>query len=296
MADGQPHKKKYGSYPFISVVFSITLALFLVGLFGLLVIYSEELGRLARENVKIQVYLKSQLEDAEIKEIEKKLTTANFVLKDPSKKTVVFVSKEEAAKQFIKDTGEDFQKFLGENPLRNAFLVNLDPAFHDKKKMNEIKLAVEKINGVFQVYYVEDLIVSVNKNIGTVGLVLLAMASLLLIVVVLLINSTMRLALFSQRFLIRSMQLVGATRAFIQGPFILRAAMHGAMAGVVAGIGVWVVIKVGNRRIAELSMLENRERIYMLLVSLLALGIFVAVVSTWRAVSRYLRLSLDELF
>ena len=108
-------KKKLGSYPFVSVVFSITMALFVVGLFGVLVIYSAELSRLVKENVKIQVYLKNQLGEAEIKSIKKLLTTSDFILKDSSKQTLVFVSREDAAKQFIKDTGEDFQKFLGEN-------------------------------------------------------------------------------------------------------------------------------------------------------------------------------------
>ncbi|HRI78271.1 MAG TPA: permease-like cell division protein FtsX, partial [Cyclobacteriaceae bacterium] len=110
-------KKKLGSYPFISVIFSITMALFVVGLFGVLVIYSQELARIVKENVKLQVYLKNQLSEADVKAIKKQLASADFVLKDTSKQVLIFISKEEAAKQFIQDTGEDFQKFLGENPL-----------------------------------------------------------------------------------------------------------------------------------------------------------------------------------
>ncbi|MBY0433506.1 MAG: permease-like cell division protein FtsX [Cyclobacteriaceae bacterium] len=289
-------QKKLGSYPFVSVVLSITLALFSVGVFGVLVIYSGELARLVKENVRIQVYLKNQLEEKDVKAIEKQLASANFILKDQSKNPLLFVSKEEAAKQFIKDTGEDFQKFLGENPLRDAYLVTIDPAFHDKKALNEIKAKVEKINGVFQVYYVESLVESINKNIAKIGLVLLGLASLLLVVVVLLINNTLRLALFSQRFLIRSMQLVGATRSFIQGPFLWRALMHGAIAGVIASGLLWGLIQFGHRKIEELQLVQNQERILILLASLLALGIFVAVISTWRAVQKYLKLSLDELY
>lgn len=289
-------QKKLGSYPFVSVVLSITLALFSVGVFGVLVIYSGELARLVKENVRIQVYLKNQLEEKDVKAIEKQLASTNFILKDPSKNPLLFVSKEEAAKQFIKDTGEDFQKFLGENPLRDAYLVTIDPAFHDKKALNEIKAKVEKINGVFQVYYVESLVESINKNIAKIGLVLLGLASLLLLVVVLLINNTLRLALFSQRFLIRSMQLVGATRTFIQGPFLWRALMHGAIAGVIASGLLWALIQFGHRKIEELQLVQNQERILILLASLLALGIFVAVISTWRAVQKYLKLSLDELY
>ena len=289
-------KKKVGSYPFVSVVVSITLALFVVGIFGVLVIYSDELSRIAKENVKMQVYLKNQLDEKTVKAIEKKLSDADFILKDKTKKPLQFVSKEEAAAQFIKDTGEDFQKFMGENPLKDAYLVTIDPAFHDKKKLAEIKARIEKVNGVFTVYYVESLIESVNKNIAKIGIVLLAMAGLQLLVVVLLINNTLRLALFSQRFLIRSMQLVGATKTFIQKPFIFRAFLHGAIAGLLASGMIWLTIQYGHRKIEDLELIKNEERVLTLLASLLAMGIFVAVISTWRAVRKYMQLSLDELY
>lgn len=288
--------KKLGSYPFISVVLSITLALFVVGLFGVLLIYSQELGRMVKENVRIQVYLKSTIQEDERLALEKKLKSSDFILKDSTRQRMVFVSRQEAAKQFIQDTGEDFQKFLGENPLRDAYLVNVDPAFHDKKSLAEIKTRLEKEKGVFQVYYVESLIESINRNIAKIGLVLLGIASVLLLVVVLLINNTLRLALFSQRFLIRSMQLVGATRFFIQGPFILRSMLLGALAGLMACGMIYGLIRYGHARVEELQLLENKSRLLILLASLLAMGIFVAAVSTWRAVSRYLKLSLDELY
>lgn len=294
--DTRSKYKKLGSYPFISVVLSITLALFVIGLFGLLVIYSQELGRLVRENVRIQVYLKNTVTEEERLAMEKKLRASDFTLKDTARQTVTFVSKQAAAKQFIQETGEDFQKFLGENPLRDAFLVTLDPAFHGKQQLADIKARLEKDKGVFQVYYVETLIESVNRNIAKIGLVLLGVAGVLLLVVVLLIHNTLRLALFSQRFLIRSMQLVGATRMFIQGPFILRSMGLGALSGIIAIGLLWGLIRYGNSKVEELRLLENQERLLILLASLLALGIFVAAVSTWRAVSKYLRLSLDELF
>lgn len=288
--------KKLGSYPFVSVVFSITLALFVIGLFGVLVIYSQELGRVVKENVKIQVFLKSTVVKEDLPAFERYLSNSDFILKDTAKKAITFISKEEAAKQFIQDTGEDFKKFLGENPLRDAYLVTIDPAFHDKKKLADIKTRLEKMKGIFQVYYVETLIESVNKNIAKIGLVLLGLASLLLLIVVLLIHNTVRLALFSQRFLIRSMQLVGATRGFIQWPFVLRAMLNGAISGLLAGALLWFIIRYGHTKIEDLHLIENQERIIILLVSLLGLGMFVAVVSTWRAVQRYLKLSLDELY
>lgn len=289
-------KKKLGTYPYLSVVLSVTLALFVIGVFGLLLIYSKELERVVRENVKIQVYLKNHLTEAQRLQIEKNLATRYFLPKQSTMKSVQFVSRDEAAQQFIQETGEDFKKFLGENPLRDAFLVSVDPAFHDKPSMARIKTEVEQINGVFQVYYIENLIDSINQNVTKIALVLLGLASLLLITVVLLINNTLRLALFSQRFLIRSMQLVGAKRWFIQRPFLFRASLHGLLSGLIASGLLVATISFANKRVDDLDLIQNTNRIIILLGSLLILGIVVAVLSTYRAVRKYLRLSLDELY
>jgi cell division transport system permease protein len=289
-------KKKLGSYPYISVVLSITLALFVIGVFGLLVIYSSELERVVRENVKIQVFLKNQLTPVQRLQIEKNLSSRYFIPKKNHQSAIQFISKEEAAKQFIRETGEDFQKFLGENPLRDAFLVNIDPAYHDPKSMAKIKGEVEQVSGVFQVYYVESLIDSINKNVTRIGLVLLGLAAILFLTVTLLINNTLRLALFSQRFLIRSMQLVGAKKWFIQRPFLARATLHGFLAGAVACGLLIGLISFANRKVEDLTLIQNTNRIGMLLGILLLTGVLVAVVSTLQAVRKYLKLSLDELY
>jgi cell division transport system permease protein len=289
-------KKKLGSYPYLSVVLSITLALFVIGVFGLLLIYSKELEQIVRENVKIQVYLKNHITEAQRLQIEKNLNSRYFISKNITGKSIQFIPKEEAAKQFIKETGEDFQKFLGENPLRDAFLVPVDPVYHEKSSMAKIKREVEQISGVFQVYYVENLIDSINKNVTRIGLILAGLAALLLFTVVLLINNTLRLALFSQRFLIRSMQLVGATRWFIQRPFLFRASLHGMLAGVIASGLLVALISLANQRIEDLNLIQNNNRIGILLGIMIVLGIFVAVFSTYRAVRKYLKLSLDELY
>ncbi|MEQ8424533.1 MAG: permease-like cell division protein FtsX [Cyclobacteriaceae bacterium] len=289
-------KKKLGSYPYFSVVFSISLALFVIGVFGALIIYSKELERVVRESVKIQVFLQSRVTEAQRLQIQKTLTAKPYTAKERPGGSVQFVSKDEAAKQFIKETGEDFQKFLGENPLRDAFVVSIDDAYHEPAKLAGIKTEVEKLNGVFQVYYVESVIDSINKNVTKISLILLGIALLLLSTVVLLINNTVRLALFSQRFLIRSMQLVGAKSWFIQRPFLYRASLHGFIAGVIASLLLVTLILVGNRRIEDLQLIQNTERLAVLAVSLLITGILVALLSTFRAVNKYLKLSLDQLY
>ena len=252
-------KKKLGSYPYFSVVFSVSLALFVIGVFGALIIYSRELERVVRESVKIQVFLQTRVTEAQRLQIQKTLTSKPYVARHHPEGAIVFVSKEDAAKQFIKETGEDFQQFLGENPLRDAFLVHIDENFHEAKKLTAIKAEVEKINGVFQVYYVENVIDSINKNITKISLILLGIAILLLFTVVLLINNTVRLALFSQRFLIRSMQLVGAKSWFIQKPFLYRALGHGLLAGIIASLLLFGLISAGNEKVEDLQLIQNNS-------------------------------------
>jgi cell division transport system permease protein len=289
-------KKKLGSYPFLSVVFSITLALFVIGVFGALVIYSRELERAVRQNIRIQVYLKNQITPTQQKQIENALRARYFVPQQSPTEAITFISKDEAARQFLKETGEDFKKFLGENPLRDAFLVRVDDRYQDATSLAKIKVEVEKMNGVFQVHYVENVVESINKNVTKIALILIGLAGLLLAVVVLLINNTLRLALFSQRFLIRSMQLVGARHGFIQRPFLLRALWHGALSGLLAGALLAGALYLAHQRIEELALIQNNRQLVMLVGSLVVMGIFVAIVSTWRAVHKYLKLSLDELY
>jgi len=289
-------KKKLGSYPFVSVVFTITLALFVIGVFGTLLIYSEELKRIVKDSIKVQVYLNNGLTEGRIKEIEKQLINSDFTLKNSQQSAVIFLSKEKATEQFIKDTGEDFQKFLGENPLRDAFLVTIDPAFQQKNELAKIKTSIEKLPDIFEVFYIENFIESINNNFTRISIILISVALFLLLAVILMINNVIRLALYSQRFLIRSMQLVGATKGFIIRPFILRALLFGIMSGAVACSLLWFIVRFGTDKIPELKLIEDLSRFFILLCGLFGMGIVVSVISTWRAVLKYLGLSLDELY
>ena len=286
-------KKKLGNYPFVGVIASITLALFVTGLFGVLVIYSQELERLVRENVRMQIYLKSGLTDTQRLQVEKSIESLPYI---NANEGIQFVSKEEAAKNFIDETGEDFNQFLGENPLHDAYLVNILPAYHSPEEMEKVKTEITKMIGVYQVFYVESLIESINRNVLRVGLVLLGLVIILVFTVVLLINNTIRLALFSQRFLIRSMQLVGAQRGFILRPFLLRAILYGLSAGLFASVSIWSLVKYANSEIEDLSLLMNVDSFVILMSTLLLLGIIVAFTSTLISIQKYLKMSLDELY
>lgn len=284
-------RKTLGSYPSVSVIFSITLALFVIGLFGLLIVYSNELERVVRESFKVQVFLKNELTDSARTALKSKIAKAEGIAPG----TLVYISKEEARKKFIQETGQDFS-FLGENLLRESFQFGVSVSHQDSAKLLAMSQSLTKLSGVFQVHYQESSITSINKNRNKIGLVLFGMATILFVVVILLINNALRLALFSQRFLIRSMQLVGATRSFIQRPFLIRSSLYGFVGGLVSSGLLMGMLAYANRRIPELEAIQNTERILIVLGSLVALGIFVALLSTYSAVSKYLKLSLDELY
>jgi cell division transport system permease protein len=289
------HKKKLGGYPATGVVISITLALFVVGLFGLVLIYSQQLERQVRQNIRMQVYLKSNVSETQRLEIKNKLLSLDFVSKN-EKQELTFVSKEEAAKKFIAETGEDFKNFLGENPLRDAYLIGIDEKYHSRGQMDTIRQEIQKMSGVYQVFYVEGLIEAVNENVTKIALILAGLILILLITVALLINNTLRIALFSQRFLIRSMQLVGARKWFIQRPFLYRAAGYGLLSGVLASAIMWLISDYAQREITDLKVLHDQEQFILLLTILLVVGVLVAVLSTFFSIRKYLRMSLEELY
>lgn len=288
------HKKKLGGYPATGVIVSTSLALFVVGLFGLLLLYSQQLEKQVRQNIRMQVYLKPNVSETQRLEIRNKLLALDYVSK--GEESVTFISREEAAEKFIAETGEDFTSFLGENPLRDAFLIGIDPAYHTSAKMDTIKTEISHMNGVHQVFYVEGLIDAVNENITKIALVLVGLILILMLTVVLLINNTLRIALFSQRFLIRSMQLVGATKSFIQRPFLLRAAGYGLLSGAIASGIIWLVSDYAQRKVTDLESLHDREQFLILLAILLVCGMIVAVLSTFFSIRKYLKMSLEELY
>lgn len=289
-------KKKLGSYPYVSVVFSISLALFVIGLFGLLILHANRLTRIIKENIEIQVYLNRTISENDKIKIRKTLSNKDYIAVVNGQPQISFVSKEEAARDFIEETGEDFIQFLGENPLRDAYIINVKPENYTTEDLQKIRLDIERISGVFEVTYVESLINSINKNVTKISIVLVSFAALLVIIVAILINNTIRLALFSQRFLIRSMQLVGATRRFIKKPFLIRSFMHGILGGIFASVLLLLILNYANQQIEDIEKLQEPSKIVVLFVSLLFLGGFMGFLSTYRAVNKYLKMSLDELY
>jgi cell division transport system permease protein len=290
-------KRKLGSYPYFSVVFSISIALFIVGLLGLLLLHSRKLTHLIKENIEIQVYLNKEVSKSELNQIRLSFEQADFVSKDlDMTPQITFISKEDAAENFIAETGEDFASFLGENPLRDAFTINISENHQSEAQMTSIKERILKFPGVFEVIYVNDLIDIINKNIKNLSLILAGFASILILVVIILINNTIKLALFTQRFLIRSMQLVGATNGFIRRPFLFRSIAHGFLSGIIASLAIYGISEYAYSKIDDLIMLKEVNQLYILFGFLVLLGSFLGLFSSLRSVNKYLKLSLDELY
>ena len=176
------------------------------------------------------------------------------------------------------------------------FEVSIDPAYHDTLSLNKIKVSLEKMSGVIDALYEKDFLNDVNRNFTKISAGLLGIAVILLVTVILLINNTLRIALFSQRFLIRSMQLVGARRWFIQRPFVFRAALYGMIAGLIACGLLFGLTNYAYSKIDNLIQLHNQQHFMMLLGIVIATGILIAVVSTFFSIQKYLRMSLDDLY
>lgn len=289
-------KKKLGNYPHLMVVFSITLALFVIGVFGLLLIHAEKLSQRVKESIEMQVYLDRDLTEVQRVRLQKAFAAKEYIAFQNDTAQVRYISKEEGAKAFLDETGEDFMAFLGDNPLRDAYVLRIDANHSSSAMLKSIKSDLEEIDGVYEVQYVESLIESINQNIRKISIILLGFAAILVLVVIILINNTIKLALYSQRFLIRSMQLVGATSFFIQRPFLKRAAWQGMASGILASVLIFSLMHYAYNEITELQLLRNDEQTYILMGAMVILGMIIGFMSSYRAVRKYLGMSLDELY
>jgi len=283
-------KKKVGNYPYFTVMFSITLSLFVVGLFALIFLHAHKLSQIVKENIEVNVILNSSITPAGIETVQEVISSQPYLA------GIKFISKDEAKQIFIKEYGEDFTKALSDNPLYASFVIRVNPAFSDSSNLKTITKQLQQVDGVKEVYYREDIINKVNENIKTLSFIFIGFSLILILTSVLLINNTIKLAFYSQRFLIRSMQLVGATKGFIQRPFLWHAIVQGFFSGIIASVFLSGLMYYAYGEIKELRLLKEYDSILIVLGSLLILGIVIGFLSSYRAVNRYLKMSLDELY
>ncbi|MEL6539211.1 MAG: permease-like cell division protein FtsX [Bacteroidota bacterium] len=291
-----PRKRNLGSYPIMSIVLSTMLALLVIGLFGLLLLHASKLSRIIRENVQVQVYLNKYVTETQTLRIQQVLHQKEYVLRQGGHPQLHFLSKEAVAQKFVQETGENFLNVLDRNPLRAVYLVHITPSYQDEHQLQYIKQELEELEGVFEVDYIANFVASMNSNIIRIGIALGSFAMVLLMAAVVLMHNTIKLAIYAQRFLIRSMDLVGATPAFIRKPFVLRGVLVGLLAGTMADSLLLLLLHYANKQATILTTLQEPAQVFALLGGVLSLGVLVSFLSTYNAVNRYLRMSLDDLY
>ena len=289
-------KKNVGAYPTGRILFSLTLALLLIGACGLLAIQSKQLVTNVREGNEVRAFLDNDLDSSGRLALAKTIEQQPFVVMTDGKPQIRYVSKDDAAREFIAETKEDFTKFLTDNPLHSSYRIRLREDYFAEEKLKEVKAVVEKLDGVYEVVYPENMVDNINRNITKIYAVMAGFALALLIIIVVLMNNTIRLALYSQRMLIRSMQLVGATNGFITRPFLMRGITQGLLAGLISAFLLAIGWYVSLLGLPELNTLTDPRQLLMLAGGLVVLGIIIGLLSTLQAVNRYLDLSLDELY
>lgn len=280
--------KKAPSY--IYSIIGISLVLFLLGTIGWLVINGRSMTRYFKEQVELQVILHDNTREDKSKELQEILQKQPFV----SKSTIV--SKEAAAEQMKKDMGEDFMQLLDVNPLYTSIKLNLKSAYVNTDSINKIRQFLMQSNIVREVSYEKVVVDKMNATFRKIGMVLGAIALILFIAVIIIIDNTVRLAMFSNRLLIKTMQMVGATRWFIAKPFDRRAIVTGLISGLIAVAGLFLLMYFAGSVVTQLSIFHDYTSISILVIAILLLGILISVLSTHRSVVKYLKLKLDDLY
>jgi cell division transport system permease protein len=287
-------EKKAGSgrlrASYITSIISIMLVLFMMGLLGLIILHGKKLSDYVRENISVSVMIRETAADDVVLSYMKRLEKTSYV------KKAEFVSREQAARELSSELGEDFVQFLGYNPLPASIDLQLRAEYANSDSIARIEKQLLSSSLVKEVVYQKSLIDQVNSNIRKITFVILGFSLILLIISVILISNTIKLSIYSRRFLIRSMQLVGATESFIRKPFIRRSLIHGLIASIVSILLLVATIFAARQRIPELAVLEDMEQLAFFFAGVLVVGVVLSALSTWFAVNRYLRMKVDHLY
>ena len=281
-------RKLISSY--FSVTLSITLVLFLLGLLGFLLINVKNFTDSYKEHLIIHVFLKDTAKEADIEQLQKSLSLASYT------KQVEFISKEQAAQSFSEEIGEDFISFIGDNPLENSFDLALKADYVTPQKMEEVKESILQNASVKEVNYDKDSVKKIHSNIQSISLVILAVSAIFTVVAMLLINASIRLSVYSKRFIIKTMQLVGATKAFIRRPFIITNIWLGILSAILACAALAFTFYAIDQSWAEWGLIMHYRDFIWVGAALFLIGVFLSWISTYFAAQRFLNLHTDELY
>ena len=279
-----------GSY-FMSLM-SITLVLFLLGVFALLMMHAQKLSNHIKENIGFEIVMNSNVKEANILRLQKELDAM------PAVKSTEYITKEEAIRRLSDDLGEDFLQWLGneENPLLPSIDVRFNADYANNDSIAAIQTQLLKNTDVKEVFYQESLVNVINQNVNRIGIALMAASLILLIIAITLIRNAIRLSIYSKRFLVRSMQLVGATPAFIRRPFIKSGIAQGFFGALLADLFLALLLYGLTQRVPELSLIQDYKIVIGIFVGIIGLGILLGGLSTRSALRKYLHADVDRLY
>lgn len=273
-----------------TTVLSITLVLFMLELVGLIMLNAKKLSDYVKENITLSVIMQDDVSQADIILLRKSIDA------EPYRKSTEYITKQQAADELKKELGENFVEFLGYNPLLPSIEINVKAEYANNDSLAVIQQQLSKNSGVKEVYYQKSLVQTVNKNLRKIGITLLGFSAILIIIAIALINNTIRLSVFSKRFLIKSMQLVGATQRFIRRPFLLKGILHGFIGSLLAIALLIGTIYLIYRGFPELIDLADIDLYFSLFVGVILVGLIFTWISTYFAVRKFLKIKTDNLY
>lgn len=282
-------KRRLRSSYFTSLI-SISLVLFMLGLVGILFINTNKISEIVKENIGFSVIMKEGIKEADILRLQKNLDATRYV------KSTEYITKERAAKEFQQEYGEDFVNFLGYNPLLSSIEVKLYARFANTDSVAMIEKDLKNLDQVKEIYYQKSLLHLIDQNVQKISAIILMFCGLLFVIAISLINNTIRLSVYSKRFLINTMQLVGATSSFIRKPFLYKSILHGIYGTIIAVTLIVLTLFWAEKQLDDIVKLTDLTSIFLLCLILLCMGVVINVISTYFAVNKYLKLKTDDLF
>ena len=274
----------------VSVIISLSLVLFVVGLLSLVLINAQKLSNYVKENIGFSIMIKEDIKEIELIEFNKILDAEDFT------KSTRFISKEQATKELEKDLGEDFVSFLGYNPIMASIDVKLNSSYANNDSLQNISSRLEKSDIVYEVFYQKNLIKKLNSNVGKISFFLICISLVLFFIAFALINNTIRLSVYSKRFIIKTMRLVGAENSFIQKPFLITGVYQGLYSAIFAIFMLIGSIQLIQNETATILNINDLQIIGLVFIVLFCSGIIISGTSTFFAVRKFIYLNEGELY
>lgn len=275
---------------YFTTIISISLVLFVLGLMGLLVLNAKKLADYVKETITFSVFIKENSKEVEIRRLQKDLDASYYV------KSTKFVDKEQAAKILEQELGSDFIQFLGYNPLLASIEVKLHARYANPDNISLMIKELQNNPFVDEVYYQKSLVHAINENVKNISVILLLFGGLLLLIAITLINNTVRLLVYSKRFIINTMQLVGATKAFIRKPFLYKSVYYGIFGSLLSILLLTGVIYITQKELQGVIGFDEVESIGLLFLGVLFIGLLISWISSYFAVNKYLNIKVDKLY